>query len=56
MCLQFKSFENTMKEEVAHNKQFLLFQRIFYPHLGEFSAIFIKVEIVVCKLFQYRTI
>ena len=29
---------------------------IFYPHLGEFFAIFIDFEIVVCKLFQYGTI
>ena len=30
MCLQCKSFENTMgKREIAHNKQFLLFPECF---------------------------
>ena len=27
MCLQFKSFENTGKEDVARKEQFLLFQQ-----------------------------
>ena len=44
------------KEDVARKEQFLLFQHYFYRHLGEFSTIFIKFEIVVCKLFQYGTI
>ena len=55
MCLQFKPFEKTGKD-VARKEQFLLFQQYFYQHLGEFSTIFIKFEIVVCKLFQYGTI
>ena len=51
MCLQYKSFENNVgKEENAHNKPFLLFPCVFYP-FGDFSAIFIDFEIVVCKLF-----
>ena len=42
-CLQYKSFENTVgKGEIAHN--------------GELSAIFIKFEIVVCKLFQFERV
>ena len=56
MCVQFKSFENTGKKDVARKEQFLLFQQYFYRYLGEFSTIFIKFEIVVCKLFQYGTI
>ena len=32
MCLQFKSFENTVgKEEIAHNEQYLLFPQCFLP-------------------------
>ena len=53
MCLHYKSFENTAgKGEIALNKQFLISHSVFYP-LGELSAIFIKFEIVVCKLFQF---
>ena len=37
MCLQFKSFENTRKDEVARNKQFLLFKQYF---LSSFAWIF----------------
>ena len=52
--LQFvcKSFENTLgKGKITHNEQFLLSHSVFYP-FGEFSSVFIKVEIVVGKLFQ----
>ena len=46
MCLQFKSFENTVgKGEIA------CFHSVFYLFV-ELSAILIKTEIVVCKLFQ----
>ena len=38
------------KGEIARNEQFLLFPQCFYP-FGKLSAIFIKFEIVVCKLF-----
>ena len=32
MCLQYKSFENTVeKRETAHNEQFLLFPQCFLP-------------------------
>ena len=52
MCLQYKSFENTVgKEEIAHNGQFLLFPLCFLP-FGELSTIFLKFEIVSCKLFS----
>ena len=45
-----QAFENTMgKGEIAHNKQFLLFPQC----LQLVSAIFVKFEIVVCKLFQF---
>ena len=47
--LQYKSFENTVgKREIAHNMLFPLFQLCFLPCW----SIFIKSEIVVCKLFQ----
>ena len=50
---ELKSFENTVgKEEIAHNEQFLLFPQCFKP-FGELSAIFIRFEIVICKLFAF---
>ena len=37
MCLQYKSFENTVgKGEIAHNKQFLLFLQCFLPFCRTF--------------------
>ena len=45
-----KPFENTVgKGEIACNEQFLLFPQCFLP----ISFIFVKSEIVVCKLFQF---
>ena len=42
MCLQYKSFENTVgKREIAQSP----FEEVY--------AIFIKVEIVICKFFQF---
>ena len=53
MCLQYKSFENTVgKGQIARNEQFLLFQSVF-RQFGELSAIFVKFKIVVCKVFQF---
>ena len=53
-CLQNKSFENTTgKGEIARNKQFLFFSLGFYP-FGELSAISIKSEIVICKIFSLK--
>ena len=53
MCLQYKSFENTVgKGEIAWNVQFLLFQKSFLP----IGMNFIKFEIVVCKFFQFRSV
>ena len=50
MCLQNKSFENTVgKGEIARNE---CSHSVFNP-FGEPSTIFIKFEIVVCKLFQF---
>ena len=47
MCLQHRSFENTVgKREIARYSVLNLF--------GELSAIFIKLGIVVCKLFQFE--
>ena len=43
-------FENTLeKEEIARNKQFPLFSQCFL----HFWEIFLKIEIIVCKLFQF---
>ena len=51
--LRYKSFENTVgKREIARNEQFLLSPQCF-PPFGKLSAIFIKFEFVVCRLFQY---
>ena len=54
-CLQYKSFENIVgKGEIARNKQFLLFPQCFLP-VWRTSAIFIKFEIVVCKLSIWKS-
>ena len=48
MCLQYKSFENTVgKGEIARKEP----HTVFYPY-RELSAILFKFEIVTCKLFQ----
>ena len=45
MCLQYKSFKNTVeKGEIAQNEQFLLCHSVFYP-FKELSAIFIKLKL-----------
>ena len=42
MCLQYKSFENTVeKREIACNKQFSLFFHIFFYLYQELSTILI---------------
>ena len=52
MCLQCKSFENTVgKGEIARNEQFLLFP-VFSTCLENFLP-FSSNEIVVCKIFQF---
>ena len=52
MCLQYKSFENIVGNgDFAHHEQFLPLP-VFSHQFRELSAIFIKFEIVVCKLFQ----
>ena len=56
MCLQHKSFENTVtKEGIACYEQFLLLPLCFYL-FGEFSAIFIKLKIVICKLYEFQRV
>ena len=40
------------KEKLLVTSNFSFSHCVFYP-LGELSAIFIKFEIVVCKLFQF---
>ena len=52
-CLQYKSFENTVgKEEIARTSNFSFSPSVFYS-FGDFSAVFIKLEIVVYKLFGF---
>ena len=51
-----KPFENTVgKGEIACNEQFLLFPQCFLPVWITF-CIFVKFEIVVCKLFQFGSV
>ena len=51
-CLQYKSFENTVgKGKIVRNHQFLFPKSVFHSY-REFSAIFTKSKIVICKLFQ----
>ena len=53
MCVQYKSFENTVgKEEIACNERFLCFPRCFLPY-EEVFPMFIKYEIVVFRLFLF---
>ena len=56
-CLQYTSFENTLgKGEIARKEQFLLFPKCFQSvsyMFGHLFAIFIKLKIVVCRLFQF---
>ena len=40
------------KKKLLVTSNFFISRSVFYP-FGEFSAIFIKSEIVVCKLFQF---
>ena len=55
-CLRYKSFENTVGNgEIARNEQFLLFPQCFLTVWITF-CIFIKFEIVLCKLFQFGRI
>ena len=60
MCLQSKSFENTVKKrEIARNEQFLLLvtsnfsfpNHVFYP-FGQQSAIFIKPKLSSANSFS----
>ena len=55
MCLQYKSFENTVGNgEIALMSDFS-FSQCFYPFV-ELSAIFIKYEVVVCKLSVWKSL
>ena len=50
------SLENTAgKGEIARNEHFSFFLSIFFP-FGELSAIFIRFEIVVCKLSVWKSL
>ena len=51
-AVQVSSENNVGKGEIDCNEQFLLFPEGFYP-FGEFSALFIKLKIVACELFQF---
>ena len=51
-----KSTENAVgKTELTHNEQFFLFQQFFLLFQATFH-LFIKLKIVVCKLFQFGTV
>ena len=51
-CLQYKSFENTVgKSEIALNFKFLILPQCS-TRFENVSSIFIKFNIVVCRLFQ----
>ena len=53
MCLQYKSFEIAVgKGEIARDEQFLLSPQCFLPFWRPLY-LFIKLKIVVCKLFQF---
>ena len=54
-CLQCKSFENTEKEKLHVTSNFSFSVCVFYP-FRELSTIFIKFEIVVCKLFEFGSL
>ena len=54
MCLEYKSFENTGKGEMARNDKFLLFPQ--FSLVWRTFSIFIRFEIVVSKLFQFERI
>ena len=54
-CLQYKSFEYTVGKD-ACNEQFPLFPHSFLYLFRELSAISIKFEMVVCKLFQFGSV
>ena len=56
-CLLFKPFENTVERgEMAFSKQSLLYSKVFPKRLENFFDIFIKFEIVVCKLSVWKSI
>ena len=53
MCLQYKSFENTVgKGEMLVVSNFSFSHSVFYS-FGGLPAILIKFKIVVCKVFQF---
>ena len=57
MCLQYKSFENTVgKGEVAHNEQFLLFPQCFLLFWKTFSLEKFKICCLGKELTLYHTI
>ena len=52
-CLPVKSFENTWeKEKLLITSNFSFSRSVFY-WFCELSAVFIKFEIVICKLFEF---
>ena len=44
------------KREIAHNEQFLPFSHSVLYLSEELSVIFIKFEIVICKLFEFGSL
>ena len=53
LFLRVCNTENTEgKGEIAQNEQFFFSSCVFYP-FGELCAIFVKLNFVVCKLFEF---
>ena len=57
MCLQYKFFENNVGkgEKLLIMSNFSFSHSVFYS-LWELSAIFFKLEIDICKLFQFGSL
>ena len=54
MCLLYKYFENTLgKGDIACKEQFVFFP-VFPILFVKLSAIFVKLKIVLCKLFKFE--
>ena len=54
--LKYKSLENTVgKGEIARKEQFIIISKSF-PPTEELYTVFIKFNIVACKLFQFGTV
>ena len=56
-CRQYIYFENNVgKGEIALNEQFLLFPQCFLHFFDNFFTVFIKLKIVVCKVYRFERV